>query len=61
MPSIVIPAHNEKMVIERCLRSVLAEPRLEDLEVIVVCNGCSDDTARICRDFDDSIIVHADE
>lgn len=57
MPSIVIPAHNEKMVIERCLRSVLAAPRLENLEVIVVCNGCTDETAQICRDFDDSIIV----
>ncbi|MDG2029785.1 MAG: glycosyltransferase family A protein [Phycisphaerales bacterium] len=57
MPSVVIPAHNEKMVIERCLRSVLAEPRLENLEVIVVCNGCSDDTAQICRDFDEAIVV----
>ena len=57
MPSVVIPAHNEKAVIERCLRSVLAEPRIEGLEVVVVCNGCSDETAQICRDFDESIVV----
>lgn len=45
------------MVIERCLRSILADPRPDDLEVIVVCNGCSDDTARIAREFDDAVIV----
>lgn len=57
MPSVVIPAHNEGSVIERCLRALLSEPDVGDLEVVVVCNGCTDDTARICRDFDDSIIV----
>ena len=57
MPSIVIPAHNEEAVIERCLRSILLEPRPDDLEVIVVCNGCSDETARIARDFDPIITV----
>lgn len=57
MPSIVIPAHNEQAVIERCLRSVLAEPRPDDLEVIVVCNGCSDDTARLAAEFDPIVTV----
>ena len=57
VPSVVIPAHNEKMVIERCLRSVLAEPRPDDLEVVVVCNGCSDETAQISRDFDEAVSV----
>jgi glycosyltransferase involved in cell wall biosynthesis len=57
MPSVVIPACNEEAVIERCLRSVLVDQDVGDLEVVVVCNGCSDRTAEIARGFDDSIIV----
>jgi glycosyltransferase involved in cell wall biosynthesis len=43
--SIVIPAHNEGAVIERCLRTLLAGADLSGVEVLVVCNGCKDDTA----------------
>lgn len=57
MPSIVIPAHNEQAVIERCLRSVLAEPRPDGLEIVVVCNGCVDETARIAREFHPTVQV----
>lgn len=45
------------MVIERCLRSVLSDPCPADLEVVVVCNGCSDETAQISREFDDAVTV----
>ena len=57
MPSVVIPAHNEQMVIERCLRSFLAGPLPDELEVIVVCNGCTDETARVAREVDPLIQV----
>lgn len=57
MPSVVIPACNEEAVLERCLTSVLAGQDVDDLEVVVVCNGCDDRTAEIARSFDDSIIV----
>jgi glycosyltransferase involved in cell wall biosynthesis len=43
--SLVIPAHNESAVIERTLRSVLASRLDRELQVIVVANGCTDDTA----------------
>lgn len=47
MTSIVIPAHNEARVIGRLLDSLLAGPAEDDLDIVVVCNGCTDDTARI--------------
>ena len=52
MPSVVIPAHNEANVIQRCLKSLLTQVRPGDLEIVVVCNGCSDDTAEIAEAFD---------
>ncbi len=49
--SIIIPAYNEGRTITRCL-STLLEGSLEgELEVIVVCNGCHDDTAARARAF----------
>jgi glycosyltransferase involved in cell wall biosynthesis len=47
--SIVIPAHNEAQVIARLLDSLLAdsESREDENDIVVVCNGCTDDTARI--------------
>ncbi|MEM7703259.1 MAG: glycosyltransferase family 2 protein [Pseudomonadota bacterium] len=48
--TVIIPAHNEAKVIERCLRGVLANaPAEADFEVIVAANGCSDDTAARAR------------
>ena len=57
MPSVVIPAHNEAKVIARCLASVLTDDRADDLEVIVVCNGCTDDTARVAKEHDERVCV----
>lgn len=47
MTSIVIPAHNEARFIERLLRSLA--PLADEAEVIIVCNGCTDDTASRAR------------
>ncbi|MFD8388645.1 glycosyltransferase [Streptomyces sp. NPDC059680] len=50
MTSIVIPAHNEARVIGRLLDSLLAdssEDEEDGTDIVVVCNGCTDDTARI--------------
>ncbi|MET7697391.1 glycosyltransferase family 2 protein [Streptomyces sp. NPDC005485] len=47
MTSIVIPAHNEAQVIGRLLDSLLADSFEDDTDIVVVCNGCTDDTARI--------------
>ena len=57
MISIVIPAHNEGRVIERCIQTILAEALPGELEIAVVCNGCTDDTAERARRFGPSIKV----
>ena len=51
MVSIVIPAHNEAAVIDRTLSFMLKEARLDELQIIVVCNGCTDQTASIAKRF----------
>lgn len=56
MVSVIIPAHNEADVIGRCLGTLL-EGADETLEVIVVCNACSDDTAAIARSFGERVRV----
>jgi hypothetical protein len=43
--SVVIPAHNEANVIGRCLSALLHGADPGELDVVVVCNGCSDGTA----------------
>ena len=54
--SIVIPAHNEESVIARCLAFV---PDAQDgeIEVIVVCNGCRDDTAAVAASLGSRVRV----
>jgi glycosyltransferase involved in cell wall biosynthesis len=47
MTSIVIAAHNEAAVIGRCLDALLADATPGELDIIVVANGCSDDTAAV--------------
>ncbi|HEV8558512.1 MAG TPA: glycosyltransferase [Actinophytocola sp.] len=43
--SVVIPAHNEAAVIGRCLDTLFAGAAPDELDVVVVANGCTDDTA----------------
>ncbi|MEM1331378.1 MAG: glycosyltransferase family 2 protein [Planctomycetota bacterium] len=57
MFSVVIPAHNEGAVIERTLRVLLEGAEPGELEVVVVANGCSDDTADRARAFGDPVRV----
>jgi len=49
--SVIIPAHNEEAVLERGLLALLSDASPGELEVIVVCNGCSDRTASLARAF----------
>lgn len=72
MISIVIPAHNEAAVIARTLRAMTAglpadmtadlpdaleRAGRDALDIVVVCNGCSDETAQIARGFGSSVRV----
>src|SRR5258708_29449590 len=51
MISVIIPAHNESSVIARTLEAMTVGADLREIDVIVVCNGCSDDTAAVARRF----------
>jgi len=47
--SVVVPAHNEVGVIRRCLDALFDGATSDQLDVIVVCNGCRDATADVAR------------
>lgn len=47
--SVVIPAHNEAATIGRCLDALAAGVAPGEMEVVVVCNGCTDTTASLAR------------
>jgi len=52
MPSIIVPAYNESAVIGRCLSALNTNKEgNNELEVIVICNGCTDNSAEIARSF----------
>jgi glycosyltransferase involved in cell wall biosynthesis len=55
--SIIVPAYNESTVIARALGGIIAGAKREEIDVIVVCNGCADDTATIAREFGPPIQV----
>src|SRR5438105_10174703 len=57
--SIVIPARNEARVIERTVRACLAQD-YSALEVIVVNDRSTDDTAAVVRAIDDSRLIVID-
>lgn len=54
--SVVIPAHNESSGIQPLLTALRAgtDP---NIEVVVVCNGCTDDTAQRAREVNSAIVV----
>ena len=55
--SIVIPAHNESSVIGRLLGQLIGSARHDEFEIVVVANGCTDDTAEIARSFGPQVRV----
>ena len=55
MAAVILPAHDESAVLTRSLDALLKGN--SDDEVIVVANGCSDDTAEIARRFAPRVTV----
>lgn len=49
--AVIIPAYNEAAVIERTLSPLSGAAAEGFIELIVVCNGCTDDTADVARDI----------
>jgi hypothetical protein len=54
--SVVIPAHDEAVLIGRCLDRLL-DALPAGVEVVVVCNGCTDETATVARATDHPVAV----
>lgn len=57
MISIVVPAHNESSVIARTLAQWVSNPDSDEIGVVVICNGCTDDTANVARRFGSTVHV----
>jgi len=49
--TIIVPAHNESRVIGRLLDRIVCGAGHQDLEIIVVANGCTDDTAAVAAAY----------
>jgi GT2 family glycosyltransferase len=51
--SIITPTHNRRSSLERLLVSIASQDHpLEDIEVVVVCDGCTDDTVSFLRKYE---------
>ena len=59
--SIIIPTYNVEKYIDRCLKSILLDSILEDIELIIVNDGSKDSSLQIARKYEkeykDTIIV----
>ncbi|MVQ49077.1 glycosyltransferase [Nocardioides sp. MAH-18] len=55
--SVVIPAHNEATVLDRCLATLAAGAAPGELDVVVVANACTDTTADVARRHGARVIV----
>ena len=49
--SVIIPAHNEERYLGKTLDS-LRQQNFLNYETIIVCNGCTDQTAEVARKYD---------
>ena len=60
--SILIPAHNEELLIGKCFQSVEDAKRQisHPVEIIVCLNRCTDRTEEICKEFG-ALVVHEDD
>jgi len=57
LASIVVPACNESYVIGRLLSRLVKCAGQDEFEIIVVANGCTDDTAEVARSFGSRVQV----
>ena len=57
---ILIPAHNEEIVIETTLKSLLSQVDSPD-KIIVIADNCSDETAAIARQYQVTVLERKDD
>ncbi len=59
MVTVLIPAHNEELVIDETIKSVKSQLKDDD-SLLVVADNCSDNTARIARDLGAKVLIRED-
>jgi glycosyltransferase involved in cell wall biosynthesis len=59
MTTVVIPAHNEGQVIRRLLEQLINGADPGEMDIIVVANGCTDDTVEVAASFGPAVRVLA--
>lgn len=55
--SVIIPAHNEELFIEKTLQSLIKQD-YSDLEIVVVDNKSSDSTFKIAKEFTNNVVTY---
>jgi hypothetical protein len=55
--TVIVPAHNEGRIIGRLLGPLVSGASPDELDVIVVANGCTDDTAQVAAGYGPMIRV----
>ena len=48
--SVIIPVYNAEKTLRRCLDSFLGQIR-KDIEILIVNDGSTDDSAAICKEY----------
>lgn len=56
MVSVVIPTHNRADLLSRAIDSVLRQDIKEDMEIIVVSDGSTDETADVVKKYDPNMV-----
>jgi hypothetical protein len=59
--SVIVPVHDDVDLIAPFLRTLLADARPGEFDVVVVCNGCTDDSAARARCFSGVRVVEIPE
>jgi cellulose synthase/poly-beta-1,6-N-acetylglucosamine synthase-like glycosyltransferase len=59
--SVIVPAHNESAGIGRLLGLLTTESSEGEVEVIVACNSCTDETADTARAYEGVVVVEIPE
>jgi glycosyltransferase involved in cell wall biosynthesis len=61
MISIIIPVYNEETVLARCIDSILKDAQPNEFEIILVCNGCIDNSQQVAESYGDKVKVFVSE
>jgi glycosyltransferase involved in cell wall biosynthesis len=59
--ALVIPVYNEALEVGRLLGAIVSDQTAPRLRVVVVCNGCTDDSADVARSFPGVVVAELPE